>query len=130
MTAEIDKRPSKLLYSFSQKIKIRGGEHAWSLLSRYRMQAVRGWMLRCVLMLRNSVRELEALSFLREEGNLKQKSPIAQDIQPILVNHPSISLAWVEDQVGIQGTEAADNLAKRASTEGTQLHVPTPIVAS
>ncbi|GBM62959.1 hypothetical protein AVEN_131136-1 [Araneus ventricosus] len=56
----------------------------------------------------------------------KTKSPIAQDIQAILLNHPSVSLIFVKAHVGIQGNEAADNLAERASTEGTPPQVPGP----
>ncbi|GBN80253.1 hypothetical protein AVEN_45730-1 [Araneus ventricosus] len=57
--------------------------------------------------------------------HLRQKSPIAQDIQQILYNSTTIKLACVKALDRTPGNEAADILAKQAASEGQHIYYST-----
>ncbi|GBO45464.1 hypothetical protein AVEN_192948-1 [Araneus ventricosus] len=57
--------------------------------------------------------------------HLRQKSPIAQDIQQILYNSNTIKLACDEALDGTPGNEVADILAKQAVSEVPQIYSST-----
>ncbi|GBM54450.1 hypothetical protein AVEN_150606-1 [Araneus ventricosus] len=53
-------------------------------------------------------------------------SPIAQKIQPTLLSQPSVQLEWIKAQVCLKGNEAADSLAKQATSVRYLLQYPAP----
>ncbi|GBL98021.1 hypothetical protein AVEN_126908-1 [Araneus ventricosus] len=65
-------------------------------------------------------------SALRAISSFKSSNPLVQEAQQALLQNPSIQLNWIKVHVGFLGNEAADNLAKQATKEGTQLHLQAP----
>ncbi|KAF8784235.1 hypothetical protein HNY73_011537 [Argiope bruennichi] len=57
---------------------------------------------------------------------LNTNSPIAQEIQNTLINSTNIKLGWVKAHANNLGNETADQLAKRATIEGTTIDIPLP----
>ncbi|GBN98103.1 hypothetical protein AVEN_76763-1 [Araneus ventricosus] len=53
-------------------------------------------------------------------------SPIAQDIQQILHNSTTITLAWIKAHDGTPGNEAAVILAKQIASKGQHIYIPIP----
>ncbi|GBN84819.1 hypothetical protein AVEN_248120-1 [Araneus ventricosus] len=43
-----------------------------------------------------------------------------------LLQNSSMQLNWIKAHVGFLGNEAADNLAKQATKEGTKIHLQAP----
>ncbi|GBN79880.1 hypothetical protein AVEN_209468-1, partial [Araneus ventricosus] len=56
----------------------------------------------------------DSLSSLQALQDPKTTSPIARQIQQILLENPHISLGWIKAHVGHEGNEKADELAKEA----------------
>ncbi|GBM15967.1 hypothetical protein AVEN_108566-1 [Araneus ventricosus] len=65
-------------------------------------------------------------SALRAISSFKSSNPQIQETQQALLQNPSIQLNWTKAHVGFLGFEAADNLAKQATKEGTHLHLQAP----
>ncbi|GBN92022.1 Sodium-coupled monocarboxylate transporter 2, partial [Araneus ventricosus] len=65
-------------------------------------------------------------SSLHPTSCLKTNSPLAQDIQNILLNSPNIKLGWIRAHVGHEGNETADLLAKKATLERIPTQYPAP----
>ncbi|GBM17708.1 hypothetical protein AVEN_56030-1 [Araneus ventricosus] len=65
-------------------------------------------------------------SALRAISSFKSSNPLIQETQQALLQNPSIQLNWIKAHVGFLGNEAADNLAKQATKEGTHLHLQAP----
>ncbi|GBL77801.1 hypothetical protein AVEN_152999-1 [Araneus ventricosus] len=63
---------------------------------------------------------------LRSISSFKISNPLIQEIQQVLLQNPSMQLNWIKAHVGFLGNEAADNLAKQATKEGTHLHLEAP----
>ncbi|GBN99378.1 hypothetical protein AVEN_59028-1, partial [Araneus ventricosus] len=63
---------------------------------------------------------------LHSISSLKTNSPLAQDIQSILLNSPTIKLGWIKAHGGHAGNEAADLLAKKATLEGIPTQYSAP----
>ncbi|GBM11062.1 hypothetical protein AVEN_259753-1 [Araneus ventricosus] len=63
---------------------------------------------------------------LHSISSLKTNSPLAQHIQSILLNFPNIKLGYIKAHVGYAGNEAADLLAKKASSERIPTQYPAP----
>ncbi|CAL1263112.1 unnamed protein product [Larinioides sclopetarius] len=59
-------------------------------------------------------------------SSLKTNSPLAQDIEQVLINSLNIKLSWIKAYVGQAGNETADLLAKKATLEGTPIHYLAP----
>ncbi|GBN48895.1 hypothetical protein AVEN_135200-1 [Araneus ventricosus] len=70
--------------------------------------------------------DIEAKSKAREVSSFSTTSPIAQQIQTILLIHPSIQLGWIKAHMGHKGNKAADALAKQATSAGSSLQYPAP----
>ncbi|GBO09339.1 Putative protein in type-1 retrotransposable element R1DM [Araneus ventricosus] len=70
----------------------------------------------------------DSLSSLQALQDPKTSSPIARQIQQILLEYPHISLGWIKAHVGHEGNEKADELAKEAilSPTATSLDIPFP----
>ncbi|GBL61033.1 hypothetical protein AVEN_155611-1, partial [Araneus ventricosus] len=65
-------------------------------------------------------------SELRAISSFKSSNPLIQETQQALPQNPSMQLNWIKAHVGFLGNEAADNLAKRSTKEGTHLHLQAP----
>ncbi|GBO18829.1 hypothetical protein AVEN_251508-1 [Araneus ventricosus] len=65
-------------------------------------------------------------SRLHSISSFDTKSPIAQQTQEILLKSTNIKLGWIKAHVGYSGNEAADELAKRATQEGTSTYILAP----
>ncbi|XP_055943516.1 uncharacterized protein LOC129974207 [Argiope bruennichi] len=57
---------------------------------------------------------------------INTKSAIAQEIQEVLLNSTNIRLGSVKAHADNKGYEIADQLAKRATTEGSQINIHLP----
>ncbi|GBM82924.1 hypothetical protein AVEN_78412-1, partial [Araneus ventricosus] len=65
-------------------------------------------------------------SALKAISSSKIPNPPIQETQQALLKNPSMQLNWIKADVGFLGNEAADNLAKQATKEGTHLHLQAP----
>ncbi|GBL72607.1 hypothetical protein AVEN_127869-1 [Araneus ventricosus] len=65
-------------------------------------------------------------SALRAISSFKSSNPLIEGTQQDLLQNPSMQLNWIKAHVGFLGNEAADNLAKQATKEGTHLHFQAP----
>ncbi|GBM68319.1 hypothetical protein AVEN_24178-1 [Araneus ventricosus] len=65
-------------------------------------------------------------SALRAISSFKNSNPLIQEAQQLFLQNPSMQLNWIKALVGFLGNEAADNLAKQATKEGTRLHLQAP----
>ncbi|GBM46862.1 hypothetical protein AVEN_26452-1 [Araneus ventricosus] len=63
---------------------------------------------------------------LKVVSSFSTTSPIAQQIQTILLSHPSIKLGWIKAHVSHKGNEAADSLAKQAASVESYQQYPAP----
>ncbi|GBO26896.1 Retrovirus-related Pol polyprotein from type-1 retrotransposable element R1, partial [Araneus ventricosus] len=72
----------------------------------------------------------DSLSSLQALQDLKTSSPIARQIQRVLLKSPNISLGWIKAHVGHEGNEKADELAKEVITLPDSLSVDTPFPRS
>ncbi|GBM53293.1 hypothetical protein AVEN_52318-1, partial [Araneus ventricosus] len=57
-------------------------------------------------------------------SSLKTNSPLAQDIQSILLNSPSIKLGWIKEHVEHAGNESVDLLVKKATSSFQRSRFP------
>ncbi|GBL97642.1 hypothetical protein AVEN_49146-1 [Araneus ventricosus] len=62
-------------------------------------------------------------SSLKAARSFSTTSPIAQQIQTILLSHPSIKLGWIKAHVDHKGNEAADALAKQVTSVGSPFNI-------
>ncbi|GBL94151.1 hypothetical protein AVEN_163482-1 [Araneus ventricosus] len=65
-------------------------------------------------------------SALRAISSFKSSNPLVQEAQQALLQNPSMQLNWIKAHVGFLGNEAADNLTKQATKEGTYFHLEAP----
>ncbi|GBN12264.1 hypothetical protein AVEN_126193-1 [Araneus ventricosus] len=65
-------------------------------------------------------------SAVRVISSFKSSNPLIQKTQQALLQNPSVQLKWIKAHVGFLGNEAAGNLAKQATKEGTHLHLQAP----
>ncbi|GBN02249.1 hypothetical protein AVEN_116432-1 [Araneus ventricosus] len=68
----------------------------------------------------------DSKSALGAISSFKSSNPLTQETQQALLQNPSMQLNWIKAHVGFLGNEAADNLAKQATKEGTHLHLQAP----
>ncbi|GBM28085.1 hypothetical protein AVEN_66569-1 [Araneus ventricosus] len=62
-------------------------------------------------------------SALRAISSYKSSNPLIQETQQALLHNLSMQLNWIKAHIGFLGNEAADNLVKQATKEGTHLHL-------
>ncbi|GBM18683.1 hypothetical protein AVEN_164796-1 [Araneus ventricosus] len=65
-------------------------------------------------------------SSLHSIASIDTKSPIAPQTQEIILKSTNIKLKWIRAHVGYSGNEAANELAKKATQEGTPTYIPAP----
>ncbi|GBM49363.1 hypothetical protein AVEN_264522-1 [Araneus ventricosus] len=62
-------------------------------------------------------------SSLKAISSFSTTSPIAQQIQAILLSHPSIQLGWIKAHVVHKGSDAEDSLDKQATFAGPPFNI-------
>ncbi|GBM94210.1 hypothetical protein AVEN_142997-1 [Araneus ventricosus] len=61
---------------------------------------------------------IDSESSLKAVSSFSTTSPLAQQIQAILLSHPSIQLGWIKAHVGHKGKEATHSFAKQVTSVG------------
>ncbi|GBN41023.1 hypothetical protein AVEN_59098-1 [Araneus ventricosus] len=66
---------------------------------------------------------IDSESAVRAISSFESSNPLIQETQQALLQNPSMQLNWIKAHVGFPCNEAADNLAKQVTKEGTHHHL-------